>query len=122
MTCVVQNAGEEGSSPLRLLKRLAHFTYLTDVLRDHVTRAVIPADIEAAKKRGKYCLYLTGNGVPLSQEWNSVTDELAYIRLFFQLGIRMMHLTYNRRMYWVMAARKRRTAGSAISAAPRLRR
>lgn len=24
-------------------------------------------------------------------------DELSYIRLFFQLGIRMMHLTYNRR-------------------------
>ena len=97
VTCVIQNAGEEGSSPLRLLKRLAHFTYLTDVLRDNVTRASMPADIEAAKKRAKHCLYLTGNGVPLSQEWNSVTDELAYIRLFFQLGIRMMHLTYNRR-------------------------
>jgi membrane dipeptidase len=97
VTCVLQNAGEEGSAPLRLLKRLAHFTYLTDMLRDHVTRAVVPADIEAAKKQGKHCVYLTGNGVPLTQEWNSVTQELAYIRLFFQLGIRMMHLTYNRR-------------------------
>jgi membrane dipeptidase len=97
VTCVLQNAGEEGSSPLRLLKRLAHFTYLTDRLREHVSRAAIPGDIEAAKKQGRRCLYLTGNGVPLSQEWNSVNDELAYIRLFFQLGIRMMHLTYNRR-------------------------
>lgn len=97
VTCVLQNAGEEGSSPLRLLKRLAHFTYLTDVLRDHVTRAAIPADIEAAKKQGRHCLYLAGNGVPLSQEWSSVTEELSNIRLFFQLGIRMMHLTYNRR-------------------------
>jgi membrane dipeptidase len=97
VTCVLQNAGEEGSAPLRLLKRLAHFTYLTDMLRNHVTRAVAPADIEAAKKQGLHCVYLTGNGVPLSQEWNSVTQELAYIRLFFQLGIRMMHLTYNRR-------------------------
>jgi membrane dipeptidase len=97
VTCVLQNAGEEGSSPLRLLKRLAHFTYLTDKMRDHVSRAVVPDDIAAAKKQGRRCLYLTGNGVPLSQEWNSVNDELAYIRLFFQLGIRMMHLTYNRR-------------------------
>jgi membrane dipeptidase len=97
VTCVLQNAGEEGTSPMRLLKRLAYFTYLTDRLRDHVSRAATPGDIEAAKKQGRRCLYLTGNGVPLSQEWNSVTEELAYIRLFFYLGIRMMHLTYNRR-------------------------
>ena len=97
VTCVLQNAGEEGNSPVRLLKRLAHFTYLTDKLRDHVSRAATPDDIERAKKDGRHCLYLTGNGIPLSQEWNSVADELACIRLFFQLGIRMMHLTYNRR-------------------------
>ncbi|MDB4439832.1 membrane dipeptidase, partial [Planctomicrobium sp.] len=46
---------------------------------------------------GKHCLYLTGNGTPLPQTWVSVQEELGYIRHFFQLGIRMMHLTYNRR-------------------------
>ncbi|HET8549193.1 MAG TPA: membrane dipeptidase, partial [Bryobacteraceae bacterium] len=97
VTCVLQNAGEEGSSPLRLLKRLAHFTWLTDKMRDAVSKASNPDDIEAAKKAARHCLYLTGNGVPLSQEWNSAVEELAHIRLFFQLGIRMMHLTYNRR-------------------------
>jgi membrane dipeptidase len=97
VTCILQNAGEEGSAPMRLVKRLAHFTYLTDKLRDVVSRASHPGDIESAKKQGRRCLYLTGNGVPLAQEWNSVTEELQYIRLFFQLGIRMMHLTYNRR-------------------------
>ncbi len=97
VTCVLQNAGEEGSSPMRLLKRLASFTYLTDKLRSHVSRAASPGDIEAAKKQGRHCVYLTGNGVPLAQEWNSVQEELAHIRMFFQLGIRMMHLTYNRR-------------------------
>jgi membrane dipeptidase len=76
VTCVLQNAGEEGSAPLRLLKRLAHFTYLTDMLRDHVSRAAVPDDIEAAKKQGRHCLYLTGNGVPLAQEWKSVNEEL----------------------------------------------
>jgi membrane dipeptidase len=97
VTCILQNAGEEGSAPMRLVKRLAHFTYLTDKLRDVVSRASDPGDIENAKKQGRRCLYLTGNGVPLAQEWNSVSEELQYIRLFFQLGIRMMHLTYNRR-------------------------
>lgn len=97
VTCVFQNAGEEGQDPLRLMKRLARFTYCTDMMRDFVSKAVTPDDIMQSKKANRHCLYFTGNGVPLPQRWVSVEDELAYIRLFFQLGIRMMHVTYNRR-------------------------
>jgi membrane dipeptidase len=97
VTCIFQNAGEEGQDPLRLLKRLARFTYLTDHLRDFIVKAVRPEDIEAAKRTGRRCLYFTGNGVPLAGEFDSVPAELRHIRLFSQLGIRMMHVTYNRR-------------------------
>ncbi len=97
VTCIFQNAGEEGNEPLRLLKRLARFTYATDLLRDQVFKAATPDDIVAAKQQGRRCLYFTGNGVPLRQQWNNVRDELGLIRAFQQLGIRMMHLTYNRR-------------------------
>ena len=97
VTCIFQNAGEEGQDPLRLLKRLGRFTYLTDHLRDFLFKAVGPDDIEAAKRSGRHCLYFTGNGVPLATDFNSVPEELRYIRLFYQLGIRMMHVTYNRR-------------------------
>jgi membrane dipeptidase len=31
------------------------------------------------------------------QEWESVRDELRFIRIFHELGTRMMHVTYNRR-------------------------
>ncbi len=97
VTCIFQNAGEEGQDPMRLIKRLARFTYLTDHLSDFIVKAATPADIEKAHAAGKRCLYLTGNGVPLTQAWVSVPDELRYVRIFFQLGIRMMHMTYNRR-------------------------
>lgn len=97
VTCIFQNAGEEGQNPLMLMKRLARFTYLGDMLRDVLVRASRPEDIEAAQSAGLHCLYLTGNGVPLPQLWTTVEEELGYVRLFFQLGIRMMHLTYNRR-------------------------
>jgi membrane dipeptidase len=97
VTCIFQNAGEECQDPLRLLKRLARFTYVTDMLRGVVSKAATPADVLAAKKAGRRCLYLTGNGVPLTQHWNSVEDELRQVPVFFQLGIRMMHLTYQRR-------------------------
>lgn len=97
VTCIFQNAGEEGQDPLRLLKRLARFTHVTDSLRGFLMRAVTADDVVAAKKQGKRCLYLTGNGVPLAQRWANVEEELGCIRTFYQLGIRMMHLTYNRR-------------------------
>lgn len=97
VTCIFQNAGQECQDPMRLLKRLAHFTYTTDHLRDHVAKAATPADIEAVKAAGKHCLYFTGNGVPLTQDWLSIPDELRYLKIFYHLGIRMMHLTYQRR-------------------------
>ena len=97
VTCIFQNCGEESSDPLRLIKRLARFTYLTDHLRGILRRTVTPDDVERAWGDGLGCLYFTGNGVPLTQQWNSVEDELRYVRIFFQLGIRMMHVTYNRR-------------------------
>ncbi len=97
VTCIFQNAGEEGQAPLTLIKRLANFTFTTDMLRDFLSKAVTPDDIEAAKKAGRRCLYLTGNGVPLTQQWESIPDELRYLKVFYQLGIRMMHLTYQRR-------------------------
>ncbi|MEO1971125.1 MAG: membrane dipeptidase [Pirellulaceae bacterium] len=97
VTCIFQNAGEEGQDPLRLVKRLARFTYATDMLRDLVAKAAVPDDVLDAKRHGRHCLYFSGNGVPLTQQWVSVPDELRYLRVFYQLGIRMMHLTYQRR-------------------------
>lgn len=97
VTCVFQNAGEEGNAVERLIKRLARFTYSTDMMRDFVSKAITPDDIIKAKEENRRVLYFTGNGVPLPQDWVSVEEELRYIKIFFQLGIRMMHLTYNRR-------------------------
>jgi membrane dipeptidase len=66
-------------------------------MREFVCKAAVPGDIETAKAAGRHALYMTGNGIPLTQEWDSKEDELAYVKIFFQLGIRMMHLTYQRR-------------------------
>jgi membrane dipeptidase len=97
VTVVFQNAGEEGSDPLRLIKRLAHFTHATDMMKPELTKVVTVEDALAVKKAGHVGLCFTGNGVPLRQEWESVKDELRFISIFHELGIRMMHLTYNRR-------------------------
>lgn len=97
VTCIFRNTGEEGQSPTRLLRRMAYYIHVTDRLGDFLPKALDPDGIVRAKCENRHCLCLTCNGVPLAQEWNSVEEELGYIHLFFQLGARMMHLTYNRR-------------------------
>lgn len=97
VTCIFQNAGREGQDPLKLLRRLGYFTYALDMMRDFIVRIVDPEDILLAKQSGRVGMALSTNGVPLEQRWETVPSEMALIRTFFHLGVRMMHLTYNRR-------------------------
>lgn len=97
VTCIFQNAGEEGNDPLRMLKRLAPLTALTDGLQTACPKALRPDDVRAAKQAQHVCLAMTTNGVPLRLQQENTRDELRYVRLFRQLGVNMMHLTYNRR-------------------------
>ncbi len=97
VTCTFLNAGEESNDPLRLLKRLSRYVALTDALPDILERAVTVDGIRAAHSKGKRVLCLSGNGIPLTGNTFTAPDELRYLRVFANLGIRMMHLTYNRR-------------------------
>ncbi len=97
VTCIFQNVGEEGNEPLRLLGRLSHFTRATDLLGDSLRKAVRPDDVRAARAAGRRCLAFTTNGVPLGGRFENVRDEFRELRLFRELGVGMMHLTYNRR-------------------------
>lgn len=97
VTCTFLNAGEESNDPLRLIKRLARYVALTDEMPGVLQRAVTVEDIRNARRSGKRCLCLSPNGIPLAGTQFTVEDELQHIRVFAQLGARMMHLTYNRR-------------------------
>jgi len=97
VTCSYQNAGEECNDPLRILKRLARHSFVTDAMPDFLRRVTTPEDIISAHREGKYCTCLTTNGVPLTGNQIAVEDEMRVLRVFVQLGVRMMHLTYNRR-------------------------
>ena len=97
VTFIFQNNGVEGSDPMRLIKRLAHFTKASDALKPALSKVTTADEIESLKKAGHVGLCFTTNGVPLMQHWESVKDELRFIRLFHELGTRMMHVTYNRR-------------------------
>lgn len=95
--CIFQNSGVEGNDIENMLQRLGCYTYITDRLTDIYERAVFPGQLTDIWKRGKKSLYMTTNGVPLPGKLVSPEESLIYISVFFKLGVRMMHLTYNRR-------------------------
>lgn len=97
VTAIIRNSGEEGNDPMRLMKRLARWVHVTDRMRERFPKAVRADEIVAAKQAGHQAIMMTTNGVPLVQQWINTVDELRHIRTFAELGVRMMHLTYNRR-------------------------
>ena len=95
--CIFQNAGVEGNDVERLLKRLSCFTYLIDRAPHIFERAAFADRLPAIRANGHKALYLTTNGVPIPRKLDSKEEALDQIANFFRLGVRMMHLTYNRR-------------------------
>ena len=97
VTCLLVSAGEESQDPAQLIKRMARISYLADVMGEQLCVGSEVDDVIECKKKGLRCLYPSSNGGPLAGQRTSVEYELGFIRVFFQLGYRMMHLTYNRR-------------------------
>ncbi|MAE64461.1 MAG: dipeptidase [Phycisphaeraceae bacterium] len=96
VTCVVQNAGE-GRNVFESLERMSFFTYVCDELSGTVSKAVSADDVEAAKKAGRHCLMFSLNNPIMDQHWDFWHDEMKWMRTFHRCGVRIMHLTYNRR-------------------------
>ena len=95
--CIFQNSGLEGNDVERMLKRLSCFTNLIDRFPEIFERAAFADRLPKIRERGHKALYLTTNGVPIPRKLDSKEEALEQIAVFFRLGVRMMHLTYNRR-------------------------
>ena len=95
--CIGVNAGIESNSIPELIKRLAQYTCLCDTHPDLLQRCTTADQILEAKKAGKFAVVMDANAVPLPGHIRNLEQALSFIRVFSRLGIRMMHLTYNRR-------------------------
>ena len=95
--CIFQNAGVEGNDVENMLKRLSCFTFLTDHQPELFERVVWPDKVEEIRARGHKALCFSTNGVPLPSRFVSAEEALEHIVVFARFGVRMMHLTYNRR-------------------------
>ena len=97
VNCLFQNSGVEGNNGMEMLKRLGLYNNLADRFPEILERAPFPDRIETIRSANKLALYPTTNGVPLPEHITSTQEALNWIEVFFNLGVRMMHFTYNRR-------------------------
>lgn len=95
--CIGVNAGIENNSVPELIKRLSLYTCLCDTHPEVLARCTTPEQILAAKRDGKIAVLFDTNAVPLPAHIENLEQALSFIRVFAHLGVRMMHLTYNRR-------------------------
>ncbi len=97
VNCIGVNAGIENNSVSELIKRLSYYTCLCDSFPEILRRCTTPEQMLEAKRDGKLALAFDTNAVPLPGHLENLEQALSFLRVFARLGVRMMHLTYNRR-------------------------
>jgi len=97
--CTVETTGSEGSLH-DSLTRIALHQYLYDSLPDLFRKATCVADIRRAVEAGIMAVICSTNAPPANGGLEDFKDAHKWIENFYRLGIRIMHLTYNRRN-WV---------------------
>lgn len=97
--CTVHTTGSEMDLE-HSMQRIAQTQYKLDSMRDVLYKALSPADVEKARKENKLAVICSTNCAPVHGGIATGPQAHAWIDIFFNLGIRIMHLTYNRRN-WV---------------------
>jgi len=99
LNCTVLTAGSEKSLH-HSIHRISWYIHLFDTMGDSVKKATCVADIEAIHREGKLAVVCSTNCAPAQSGLTDGMDAHYWIDIFYRLGIRIMHLTYNRRN-WV---------------------
>ena len=67
------------------------------VFRDLLVQAGSADEIQEARAQGKIAIVWSCNGPPIVGQLEDRREELSWVETWYNLGIRLMHLTYNRR-------------------------
>jgi len=94
--CLVTTVGL-GPRMRRGLRNVARFTYLCDSMQAIIGKAVTADIVRKAHARGERCFVWSANSTPAMGPYEDGYDMLRWLETYYYMGIRMMHLTYNRR-------------------------
>ena len=65
--------------------------------RKRLFQAGFAQEVREAKKQGRTCVIWSVNGPPCPGHMIEAEEELSWVQTWYNLGVRLMHLTYNRR-------------------------
>lgn len=87
----------EGKSRDEDIKRLAASAHVCGWFGDRVAQVRRPDDIRRAWSSKTFGVAFSVNGPPCPGHLNFLEEEIQWLPTWYQLGVRMMHLSYNRR-------------------------
>jgi membrane dipeptidase len=96
--CTVQTVAE-GKSFAEDVRSMAANIQLLRHFRDTIAQAGSPEEIKAVNNEGKIAVVWSVNGPPLAGELQNLQDEFVRIDDWYRMGVRLMHLSYNRRNF-----------------------
>ncbi len=99
LDCTIMPIGSEKSLH-DSLHRISWYIQLFDGMREYMTKCISVDDIESARKEGKLAVICNANCAPAQGGLLDGMDAHHWIDIFYRFGVRVMHLTYNRRN-WV---------------------
>ena len=98
LKCMVQTVAE-GKSREEDIRRMGCNFQILRHFRDTIAQAGSPEEIKEINDSGRIAVVWSINGPPIVGELQSGEQELSWIRDWYHLGVRMMHLSYNRRNF-----------------------
>ena len=96
LKCMVHTVSE-GKGHEADFKRMSCNMQLLRVFRDTIAQAGTPEDIRQINDEGKIAVIWSVNGPPLAGTLCDLHEELEWVDVWKRMGVRLMHLTYNRR-------------------------
>lgn len=96
LDCVVLTVGSE--MDLRhSLHRISWYAHMFDMMGDALVKATRPRDVESARESGKLAVICSANAAPANGGLESGPEAIHWLDILYRFGVRVAHLTYNRR-------------------------
>ena len=89
----------EGKSREADIGRMSTSVHLCREFRQAIVQAGSVAEIREAEKAGKMAIVWSVNGPPIVGKLEDPDEEFSWLHVWRNLGVRLMHLTYNRRNF-----------------------
>lgn len=98
LKCMVLTVAE-GKSREEDIGRMSTAVHLGRVFRKAIVQAGSAVEIREAEKSGRMAIIWSVNGPPIVGKLVDPDEEFKWLTVWHNLGVRLMHLTYNRRNF-----------------------